>query len=126
MRQMARDLHFPLEVVVCPIVREPDGLALSSRNTYLSPPERKAAAVLYRALQAASFAFEKGERNGDRLRAVMDSTLAAEPLARPQYVSCAHPETLQELEQVTDRALLSMAVFVGKTRLIDNLVLDPG
>jgi pantoate--beta-alanine ligase len=124
-RQLARDLHFPLEVVVCPIVREPDGLALSSRNTYLSPAERQAATVLYRALQAAHSAFTSGERSGDRLRSVMDSTLAAEPLARPQYVSCAHPETLQELERVADRALLSMAVYVGKTRLIDNLILDP-
>lgn len=122
-RQMTRDLNFPVEIVVCPIVREPDGLAMSSRNVYLNPDQRKAATVLYRALGAAKASYEKGERNAGKLRKVMTEVLASEPLAATQYVSCADYETLEELEQVTGKALLSMAVFMGKTRLIDNTVL---
>lgn len=122
-RRMARDLNFPLEVVVCPTVREPDGLALSSRNAYLNPEQRQAATVLYRALSTAKQAFEAGEHNAEKLRALMRETIAAEPLAQMQYVSCADYDTLQELETVSGKALLSMAVFVGKTRLIDNFVL---
>jgi pantoate--beta-alanine ligase len=122
-RQMTRDLNFPIEIVVCPIVREPDGLALSSRNVYLSPEEHKAATVLSLALTAAGSAYDKGERNAEKLRLIMKDTLALEPLARMQYVSCADYDTLQELEEVKGKTLLSMAVFMGKTRLIDNLVL---
>lgn len=121
-RQMVRDLNFPIEVVVCPIVREADGLAMSSRNTYLNPEERRAATVLFRALQAARSAFEAGERDASRLRQIMADVLAGEPLARVQYVSCADPDTLEELERVNDRALLSLAILIGRTRLIDNLV----
>ncbi len=122
-RQMASDLNFPLEVVICPTAREPDGLAMSSRNTYLTPEQRRAAPVLFRALQAAQASYTRGERDAEALRQVMSRVLAAEPLARPQYVSCADPLTLQELQTIERGALLSMAVFVGKTRLIDNLVL---
>jgi pantoate--beta-alanine ligase len=122
-RQLTRDLDFPVEIVICPIVREPDGLAMSSRNTYLSPKERQAATVLVRALSAARDTFESGERNADRLRRVVTETVAGEPLAQLQYVSCAHPDTLLELEVVKGRALLSLAAFVGHTRLIDNLIL---
>ena len=122
-RQMTRDLNFPIEIVVCPIVREPDGLAMSSRNVYLTPEQRKAAPVLHRALLAAEAAYGKGERSAEKLRQTMKDVLGAEPLAQVQYVSCADYETLQELERVTDKALLSMAVYFGKTRLIDNLVL---
>jgi pantoate--beta-alanine ligase len=123
-RQMARDLNFNLEVVVCPIVREPDGLAMSSRNTYLSPEERRAATVLYRALTAARQAFDSGEKDAACLRQVMSEFIQAEPLARLQYVSCADPLTLAEIEgPVKGRVLLSMAVFIGKTRLIDNSIL---
>ncbi|GAB4400946.1 MAG: pantoate--beta-alanine ligase [Anaerolineales bacterium] len=122
-RQMVRDLNFALEVVVCPIAREPDGLAMSSRNVYLNPEERRAATVLSRALQAAEHAYQAGERNAENLRQTMLNLLNAEPLARVQYVSCAHPQTLAELETVTTGALLSMAVYIGKTRLIDNVVL---
>jgi len=122
-RQMARDMDFPLEIVVCPTLREPDGLAMSSRNVYLNPAERRAAVVLYQALAAARAAFERGERNAESLRQVMTDTLNTEPLARLQYVSCAHPDTLQELEGPVDHALLSMAVYMGKTRLIDNIIL---
>lgn len=123
-RRMTRDLNLPIEIVVCPIVREPDGLAMSSRNVYLSAEQRKGATVLYRSLQAAGALYEKGERGGDALRRCMLEVLEAEPLARVQYVSCADHETLKEVEQVTRKALLSMAVFFGKTRLIDNLVLE--
>lgn len=123
-RQMARDLNFNLEVVICPIVREPDGLAMSSRNTYLSPQERRAATVLFRALTAARQAFDSDEKDAACLRQVMSEVIQAEPLARLQYVSCADPLTLREIEgPVNVRALLSMAVFIGKTRLIDNYLL---
>jgi len=122
-RQMTHDLNFPVEIVVCPIVREPDGLAMSSRNVYLNPEEREAATVLYRALTSARAAFEAGERDAKRLRHTVTETIAREPLACLQYVSCAHPETLQELEAVTDGALFSLAVLVGQTRLIDDIVL---
>jgi len=122
-RRMTRDLNFPIEIVVCPIVREPDGLAMSSRNTYLDPEQRQAATVLYRALNAAKDAYDSGERDAGELRTIMEKTLATEPLAVLQYVSCADYDTLDELETVSGKALLSMAVFVGKTRLIDNFVL---
>lgn len=122
-KQMVRDLNFPVEIVVCPTVREPDGLAMSSRNAYLSAEQRAAAPVLFRALNAAATAFAAGERDAEALRQLMAGIIDAEPLARRQYVSVADPETLQELEGSIQRALLSMAVFIGKTRLIDNLVL---
>lgn len=121
-RKMTRDLNFPVEIVVCPTVREADGLAMSSRNSYLSSEERKSAVVLFRALTAAREAFERGERDAESLRKVMSATLASEPRARTQYVSCADYDTLEELGTVTGKALLSMAVFIGKTRLIDNFV----
>lgn len=123
-RQMTRDLSYPIEIVVCPTVRETDGLAMSSRNSYLNPEERRAATVLFRALTAAQAAYQNGERSAETLRRVMRETIEAEPLARLQYVSCADYDTLQELEIVTSKALLSMAVFIGKTRLIDNFVLS--
>ncbi len=123
-RRMTLDLNFPIEIVVCPIVREPDGLAMSSRNVYLDPNQRKAATVLYRSLSAAKATYEKGEHDAKKLRQIMKVTLASEPLAQMQYVSCADYDTLQELEKVTGKTLLSMAVFLGKTRLIDNFVLE--
>ena len=122
-RQMTRDLNFPLEIVVCPIVREPDGLAMSSRNVYLDPEQRKAATVLYRSLGAAKEAYEAGESNAEKLKGKMKEVLESEPLAEVQYVSCADYDTLEELETVNGKTLLSMAVFIGKTRLIDNFVL---
>lgn len=122
-RRMACDLDFPLEVVVCPIVREPDGLALSSRNKYLDPEQRRAATVLSRALYAARDSYLAGTRDADALRKLVATTVGREPLAHLQYASCADPDTLQELQGTVGRALLSLAVFVGKTRLIDNLIL---
>jgi len=123
-RQMTRDLNFPIEIVVCPIVREPDGLAMSSRNVYLDAEERKAATVLYRSLKAARNLYENGERNAEELRRLMREVIATELLAQMQYVSCADYDTLEELETVSGKTLLSMAVFLGKTRLIDNIVLE--
>jgi pantoate--beta-alanine ligase len=108
---------------VCPIVREADGLALSSRNVYLTPEERRAATVLHRSLSAVKEAFDKGERNGGKLRGIMSAILAAEPLAKPDYVSAADPDTLAELEQIQSGVLLSLAVRIGPTRLIDNFLL---
>lgn len=122
-RKMTHDLDFPIEIVVCPTVREADGLAMSSRNSYLSPEERQAATVLFRSLSAARSAYERGERSAESLRKMMSETIASEPLAKMQYVSVADYDTLEELETVTGKTLLSMAVFMGKTRLIDNFVL---
>jgi pantoate--beta-alanine ligase len=119
-RQMARDLAIPTEVIACPTVRESDGLALSSRNVHLSPDERAAAPVLRRALLAGRARWEAGERSSDAIRGAMLDVLAAEPLARPDYVSVADGRTLVELLHVDGPALLSLAVRFGETRLIDN------
>lgn len=120
-RRMIADLNINLQMIVCPTVREADGLALSSRNTYLTPPQREAATVLSRALKHGLTLLNAGERNGDVLRQEMTAIITAESLAQLDYLSVAHPHTLAELAQVEDMALLSMAVFVGKTRLIDNM-----
>ena len=122
-RRMTKDLDFPVEIVVCPTLREVDGLAMSSRNTYLNPAERQAATVLFRALSAAKLAYDSGERGAEKLCALVRATVATEQLARLQYISCADYDTLEELETVRGKALLSMAVFIGKTRLIDNFVI---
>jgi pantoate--beta-alanine ligase len=124
-RQMARDLAIGTEVVACPTIREPDGLALSSRNVHLSPEERAAAPVLRRALLAARDAWRSGERSADALRARMREVLDEEPLANAEYVSVADGLTLDELDRVTGPALASLAVRFGTTRLIDNEILDP-
>ncbi|MBA2315066.1 MAG: pantoate--beta-alanine ligase [Chloroflexi bacterium] len=125
-RQMARDLAIGTQVIACPTVREPDGLALSSRNVHLGPDQRVAAAALHRALMAARSAWEDGERSADRLRDIMWETLTAEPLAAPEYVSVADGVTLRELDRVEGPALLSLAVRFGETRLIDNEPLGTG
>ncbi len=122
-RRMAGDLGIGTEVVACPIVREPDGLAMSSRNVRLTASDRAAAPVLHRALTAARARYEAGERDGERLRAKMREVLAGEPLATPEYASCADPSTLAELDLVDGPALLSMAVRFGAVRLIDNELL---
>jgi len=124
-RAMVRDLDVPVEVVGCPTVREPDGLALSSRNRYLEGDDRRAAPVLYRALSHARDLWRAGERNAEALRSAMRETLAAEPRARVDYVSVADPVTFAELDRIEGPALLAMAVFVGPARLIDNVRLDP-
>jgi pantoate--beta-alanine ligase len=122
-QRMVRDLNFPIHVRVCPIVREPDGLAMSSRNIYLNPAERQAATVLSRALQTARSAYLAGERSAGRLRQAALDVFQAEPLARVQYVSVADRDSLEELETVTGAALISTAATLGATRLIDNLVI---
>ena len=124
-RRMALDLAIGTEVIACPTVREPDGLALSSRNVHLSPGERTAASVLHRALVTARSRWEGGERSGDALRATMRDELGREPLASIDYVSVADAEMLAELDRLDGPALLSVAVRFGTTRLIDNEAL-PG
>ena len=119
-RRMALDLALPTTVVPCPTVREPDGLAMSSRNARLSPEARAAAPVLRRALMEARAAWERGERSADGLRDILRATLATEPLADVEYVSVADDLTLAELDHVTGPALLSLAVRFGDVRLIDN------
>ncbi|MBN8551867.1 MAG: pantoate--beta-alanine ligase [Caulobacterales bacterium] len=122
-RRMARDLDLPVEIVVAETVREPDGLAMSSRNVYLATDERQAALCLIEALRAAAAAFDAGERDAAVLRAAMSQVLAAEPMARPDYVSIADPDTLAELDAIDARgAVASLAVRIGRTRLIDNLL----
>ncbi|KXK15084.1 MAG: pantoate--beta-alanine ligase [Chloroflexi bacterium OLB14] len=122
-RRMTLDLNFPIEIVVCPTMREDDGLAMSSRNKYLNKDERTAATILFRSLSEAKKMYEAGERNADVLRNKMKEVLASEPLANVQYVSCADYDSLEELNMIENKSLLSMAVFIGKTRLIDNFVL---
>jgi len=124
--RLIADLNFDIGLVVAPTVREPDGLAMSSRNTYLSPAERRAAPVLRRALDLAESLWESGERSAASIRTRMLDLLAAEPLARVDYVSVADPGTLYEMETIERRALVSLAVRIGTTRLIDNTVLPPG
>ncbi|HOQ30401.1 MAG TPA: pantoate--beta-alanine ligase [Armatimonadota bacterium] len=123
-RRMVRDLSYPIEVVAVPTVREEDGLAMSSRNSYLNPQERQAATVLIRALRLGRERIESGERNAQRVRTAMQELIAQEPLARLEYLSIADPETLCEQETITAPAFLSLAVFIGKTRLIDNLLIE--
>ncbi len=124
LRQMVRDLNFNLDVVIGPTAREPDGLAMSSRNALLSQENRAAAPALFRALRAAKAAYEAGERSGDTLRQIMQETITAVPQAHIDYVSAADPHTLEELDTVEDGVLLSTAVFFGKTRLIDNILIE--
>ncbi len=122
-RRMVKDLNFPIQIEVCPIVRESDGLAMSSRNKYLDGEKRNAAPVLYRSLKFARDAFDNGERDAGRLKGLVMDILESQPLVEVQYVSLADLNTLAELEGPIQEGLLSLAVFIGKTRLIDNIVL---
>ena len=122
-RRMVRDLDFPVEIIAVPTVRDPDGLAMSSRNEYLDPTERAAAPILYRALMRAQELYEGGERDGNRLRTAMHEILTSEDLAVVGYVSVANAETLEELDHVGSSAIASLAVRIGQARLIDNIVL---
>ena len=123
-KRMVEDLNFNIEVIVCPTVREEDGLAMSSRNTNLSPDGRIKATCLYRALCAARELFEQGERNAERLRSTIKRTIESIDTASLDYVSVAHPDTLEELEVIEGHALLSLAVFLDGVRLIDNMVME--
>ena len=120
-RQLVRDLYLDVEVVPCPTIREPDGLAYSSRNAYLAAPARRSATVLYRALQAARRAYRAGERHGDRLVARMTETVAAEPGAALDYAAVVDPESLEPLHEVEGAARLLIAVHVAGVHLIDNM-----
>lgn len=122
-RKLIDDLGLPIEMVVVPTVREPDGLALSSRNVYLDPAERTAARILSRSLRAAEAAYQGGERNAETLRTLVRAQIATEPLVRLDYVSVADAQTLEELDLVDRPALVSLAAWVGRARLIDNLIL---
>ena len=124
-KRMVRDLNYPIDVVVCPIIREPDGLAMSSRNSYLNEQERQAALCLSQGLNLARKAFNKGECKAEELIKLISDKVKQEPLAKLDYISCADPESLQELEGEVESCLLSLAVFIEQTRLIDNVVL-PG
>ena len=123
--QMARDLTLDTEIVVCPIVREPDGLALSSRNVYLNAEERKAATVLHGALEAARNEMDAGVRDALQLRAVLHRVLGAEKFARVDYGEIVDAETFEAVTRIGKPCYVVLAVFVGKTRLIDNLYVEP-
>jgi len=123
-KKMVADLNMNLEIVAVPTVREPDGLAMSSRNIYLNSEERQAATVLYRALNLAQQLYSQGATNAQCLRQEMTTLIQKEPLANIDYVSVADPETLEELDKVNPPVLISLAVKIGKTRLIDNVVVQ--
>lgn len=123
-KKMVADLNMNLEVIVAPTVRESDGLAMSSRNIYLNPQERQAATVLFKALTLAQNMLTKGDRNAESIRQKMTALISKEPLAKIEYVSIADAETLEELSKIDRPALASLAVRIGKTRLIDNILLE--
>ena len=123
-KKMVADLNMNLEIITVPTVREPDGLAMSSRNTYLNPQQRQAALVLYQALSLAQQLWSQGEKDVERMRQEMKALIQEQPLADIDYVSIADTETLDELDTVKSPALVSLAVRIGKTRLIDNIVLE--
>jgi len=124
LKKMVADLNMNLEIVVCPTVREPDGLAMSSRHTYLNQEQHRAAMSLNQALKLAEELWSQGERDAERLRQVVTDHIRQQPLAEIEYVSIADTETLEELETVTTSALLSLVVRFGKTRLLDNTILQ--
>ena len=123
LRRMVRDLNFPVEIVVCPIVREPDGLAMSSRNAYLDPQQRDSALVLYRSLSRVQEMFKAGERQISRLLSAGKEMFVQEPSVRLDYFEIVDPDTLEPVAQIAKPALVAVAAFLGSTRLIDNLVL---
>jgi pantoate--beta-alanine ligase len=122
-RRMAADLNFPVEIVACPIMREPDGLAMSSRNAYLDPQQRKQALLLHRSLFRANKLWEAGERDAAKIVATAQEEFAAEKSVRLDYFEIVDPDNLDPLDDVGNGALVAVAAFVGQTRLIDNLVL---
>jgi len=125
-KQMARDLDFPVEIVSLPTVREFDGLAMSSRNAYLNPKERKSAAILYKALKLAQGEIAAGNKDLNKIRLRMRSLIGSEPSVRLDYLVAANPETLAEVSKIKGKILFAVAAYVGKARLIDNLLVDAG
>jgi pantoate--beta-alanine ligase len=124
-RRMVRDLNFPIEIVACPIVREPDGLAMSSRNAYLNPEERQRALMLQRSLQRAEQGFQAGERIAARLISAAKEVVASEPQVVLDYFEIVDPDTLDPVERISQKTLVAVAAYVGSTRLIDNIALNP-
>jgi pantoate--beta-alanine ligase len=123
-RKMTRDLDFPVSIVACPIVREPDGLAMSSRNAYLDPQQRRHATVLYRALLQVQHAHERGERSAEKLIAAAQQVFATEPQVALDYIELTDPDTLESVDRVEKPTLVAVAAKVGNTRLIDNIVVS--
>ena len=121
-KRFVRDLNFPIEIVPCPIVREDDGLAKSSRNTYLSPEERKAALILSKSLKLGKKAIEDGEKNSQKVIDIITANLKTEPLARIDYVEVVDFENIQRVDTIQGETLVAIAVYIGKTRLIDNFI----
>jgi len=124
-RKMVRDLDFPIAIVICPIIRESDGLAMSSRNVYLNPEERRQGLVLSRSLAVVRKAFEAGERNAGLLVDLGAKTMADEPAARLDYFSIVDPDTLDSVNDIKETVLVAVAAWIGPTRLIDNMLLHP-
>ena len=124
-RRLARDLNFPVEIAVCPIIREPDGLAMSSRNAYLNPEERQRALVLQHSLRCVEEKFRAGERSAAKMVAAGNQVIAGEPEVRLDYFEIVDPDTLDPVERVATKTLVAVAAYVGTTRLIDNVVLTP-
>ena len=124
-KRLVKDLAFDTEIVILPIVREDSGLAISSRNLYLTPDEQNSATVIHKALVQAKSAFKDGERNANRLAEIIRSTVESEPRARLDYVTVADAETLEKIDRIDERpTLIALAAYVGKTRLIDNTILN--
>jgi pantoate--beta-alanine ligase len=123
LRKMVLDLDMDVELVVCPIVREKDGLAMSSRNMYLTPQQRQQALVLSRSLMRVQTAVDRGERDADKLREIGEQVIAEEPGARLDYFAIVDPETLESVQDTSRGALVAVAAYVGSTRLIDNIIL---
>ncbi len=121
-RRMACDLNFDIEIVGCPIVREADGLAMSSRNTYLNDAERKAALILHKSLMLGKEMIEQGEHDASQIKKAIISNIESEPLAKVDYVEIVNPDTMENIDTVEDLALIATAVYIGKTRLIDNVM----
>ena len=122
-RRMVRDLNIPVEIVVCPIVREPDGLAMSSRNVYLNGQQRESALLLNRSLAHIRELFQRGERNGTALIAAGKHVLGEDPSVRLDYFEIVNPESLDPVAEITQNALVAVAAYVGTTRLLDNILL---
>ena len=123
-KRFVRDLNFPLEIVPCPIVREDDGLAKSSRNTYLNPVERQAALILSKSLKKGKEAIEAGERDSQAVIQIIKENLETEPMARIDYVEVVDFENIQRTAKIEGEVLVAIAVYIGKTRLIDNFIVN--
>jgi pantoate--beta-alanine ligase len=123
-KRFVRDLNFPIEIIPCPIVREDDGLAKSSRNTYLNPAERQAALILSQSLKKGQEAIQQGERDAQKVISIIRENIETEPLARIDYVEVVDFENVQRTQKIEGETLVAIAVYIGKTRLIDNFIVN--